>query len=465
MKKIAFMVIGFLSTPSLFASTDLLAAYQQAAKNNGTYQAAVATYKAAGYNVPIARAALLPSAVIGANIGANQQNPAAPGTPANFNSSGYSLTLTQPLLNIGAWYAYSEVEATYKQAAATFAAAQQNLIMTTATAYFGVLEAQEQLKYAQANEDSLAEQLRQVEAQYKVGLKAQTDVQATRASYESAVASTIAAQNSLNNAMENLTAVTGQNDGDLTPLKQDFPLVKPDPQNAETWVNYGLKNNVNLQFQQFQAEITHTQIKTDFTNYFIPTINAVGYYSNFNNPISTSQTGAVAGTYTNGSVATTTGELALNYNVFNGFGNQATVKQDKYTYQAAQANVLQTQRVTAANVRQAYLNVISDISQVQALQQAVISGQVSLKAIRSGYLVGVRTIVDVLTEQSNLYNSQQQYTQAIYQYITDSLNLKEQAGSLNPQDIAAVNTWLETMPTAQVVTPNAVAAKSVDVPK
>ena len=95
----------------------------------------------------------------------------------------------------------------------------------------------------------------------------------------------------------------------------------------------------------------------------------------------------------------------------------------------------------------------------------MISGQVSLKAIRSGYLVGVRTIVDVLTEQSNLYNSQQQYTQAIYQYITDSLNLKEQAGSLNPQDIAAVNTWLETMPTAQVVTPNAVAAKSVDVPK
>ena len=465
MKKIAFAVIGILVTPSLFASTDLLAAYQQAAKNNGTYQAAVATYKAAGYDIPIARAALLPSAVISADTSANKQSPVAPGTPSSYNSNGYSLTLTQPLLNIAAWYAYSEMEATYKQAAATFAAAEQNLIMTTASAYFGVLEAQDQLKYAQANQDSLSEQLRQVEAQYKVGLKAQTDVEATRASYESGVASTIAAQNSLNNAIQNLTAITGQDDGALTPLKQDFPLVKPDPQNAEMWVNYGLKSNVNLQFQQFQAEIAHAQIKVDFTNDFIPTINAVGSYSNFNNPPTTSSNGAEIGSTSNGRVKTTTGELALNYNFFNGFGNQATVKQDNYTYQAAQANVLQTERTTEANVRQAYLNVISDISQVQALQQAVISGQVSLKAIRSGYLVGVRTIVDVLTEQSNLYNSQQQYAQAIYQYITDSLNLKEQAGSLSPQDVAAINTWLETMPVQVAPQATKVAAKSVDVPK
>ncbi len=460
MKKIAVMVISLLGTSSLFASTDLLTAYQQAAQNNGTYQAAVATYKAADYDIPIVRAALLPSVVVGADTALNKQSP---GSPSKFNSNGYSLTLTQPLLNIAAWYAYSEAEATYKQAAATFAAAQQNLIMTTATAYFGVLEAQDQLRYAQANQDSLSEQLRQVEAQYKVGQKAQTDVEATRASYESGVASTIAAQNSLSNAIQNLTAITGKDDGALTPLKQDFPLLAPSPQNAETWVNYGLKSNVNLQYQQFQAEITREQIKVDFTNDFIPTIDAIGTYSNFNNPIATTSNGAEVATPSTGRVKTATGELSLNYNVFNGFGNQATVKQDTYTYQAAQANVEQTQRTTEANVRQAYLNVISDISQVQALQQAVISGQVSLKAIRAGYLAGVRTIVDVLTEQSNLYSSQQQYAQAIYQYITDSLNLKEQAGSLNSQDVAAINTWLDTMPIQ--VTPPALAAKSVDAPK
>lgn len=453
MKKIMSVIVGLVITPSLFANTDVLTIYQQAAQNNGTYQAAVATYQAASYGIPIARAALLPSLTLAADTEAIKQSP---GEPASFNSNGFTLTLTQPLLAIGSWYAYSEAEATYKQAAATFAAAQQNLIMTVATAYFGVLEAQDQLKYAQANQESLSEQLRQVDSQYKVGLKAMTDVQATRASYESAVASTVAAQNSLNNAIQNLVAVTGQSEGVLAPLKQNFPLIKPEPQNADAWVNYGLKNNVNLQFEQFQADINRLQIKVDFTNDFLPTIDLVGSYNNVNNPFNSSVNSQAQNVSdTNSRVITKTGEVALNYNIFNGFGNQATVKQDKYNYQAATANVTQTQRTTAANVKQAYLNVLSDISQVEALQQAVISGEVSLKAIRAGYLVGIRTIVDVLTEQSNLFNSQQQYAQAIYNYVTDSLNLKEQAGSLNPQDIAAINTWLQTNTPAIVPAPAA----------
>jgi outer membrane protein len=443
MRKLTSGILSALLIPGVFANTDLLTIYQQAAQNNGTYQAAVATYNAAGYGVPIARAALLPSATLAANTTANKQSP---GSPASFNTNGYTLTLTQPLLAIGSWYSYTQSEATYKQAAATFAAAQQNLIMTTASAYFGVLEAQDQLQYAQANQNSLAEQLRQVQAQYKVGLKAMTDVQSTRASYESAVASTIAAQATLNNSIQTLVAVTGQNEGPLAPLKQDFPLVKPNPKNSEDWVNYGLKNNVNLQFEQFQADINRLQIKTDFTNDFLPTINAVGTYSNNKNPGTINNPNNPNNTSLNTSTRVTakSAALSLNYNIFNGFGNQATVKQDKFNYQAAQANVVQTQRTTASNIRQAYLNVLSDISQVQALQQAVISGEVSLKAIRAGYLVGIRTIVDVLTAQSNLFNSQQQYAQAIYNYINDSLNLKEQAGSLNPQDIAAVNTWLQS---------------------
>jgi len=72
----------------------------------------------------------------------------------------------------------------------------------------------------------------------------------------------------------------------------------------------------------------------------------------------------------------------------------------------------------------------------------VISGESSLNATRQAYLVGARTIVDVLTQQSNLFSSQQQYAQAVYNYITDSLSLKQNAGTLSPQDIEAINKWL-----------------------
>ncbi len=427
----------FMSTTRLYA-TDFLSTYQEAVQSNGTYLAAQESYKAAGYGVPIARAALLPTLQLTANTAANRQSPAISEVTANtqavnYNTNQYQLQLTQPLLNISSWYSYSQAEATYKAAAVTYAQAEQTLIVSTASAYFGVLEAEDQLKYAQANQESLQEQLTQTEAQYKVGLKALTDVESTQASYESAVAQTIADQNALSNAYENLAVITGKPEKDLSPLKQNFPLLNPEPANIDDWVNFGLKNNLNLQAAMLESEISKLGIRINQAGY-APTLSAQGTYlsthSNENIPVPSQRS------------TTKSGALNVAWTPFSGGSTYFSVKQSQYTYQENLANQEQTLRTTDTGVRQAYLNVLSDISQIQAFQQAVISGQVSLRAMKAGYLVGTRTIVDVLTEQTNLFNSEQQYTQAIYNYINDSLSLKEQAGLLAPTDVTAINGWL-----------------------
>lgn len=442
MKKISIIVLSLCVT-NLFAD-DLTTIYNEAAQNNATYLAAEQTYKAAGYGVPIAAAtAFLPSLVLTANTTGNRQSPA---TPNNYNSNAYALTLTQPLLNIDGWYTYSQAEATYKQAAATYAEALQTLITSTASDYFGVLEAQDQLKYAQANQASLKEQLTQTEAQYKVGLKALTDVQSTQAQYESAVAQTVADQNSLNDAQANLAALIGKPAPSLAPLKQDFPLLKPSPASTDDWVNYGLQNNLALQFAEFQSEINKLGITIAATTGYLPTLNGVGTYT------SSKSNNSVPGPNTR--TKTGSAALSLSWNLFNGGSTYATVKQDQYTYQAGVQSEEQTRRTTVSGVDQAYLNVLSDISQIQANQQAVISNQASLKAMKAGYLVGTRTIVDVLTQQSNLFQSEQQYASSIYQYINDSLNLKLQAGLLAPKDIIAINAWLVPEKQAETTTAN-----------
>lgn len=429
--------LSVLMMSSLHA-TDFLTTYQEAVQNNGTYLAAKASYEAAGYGVPIARAALLPTLQLTANTMSNRQSPATSEITGNtqaasYNTNQYQLQLTQPLINISSWYTYGQAEATYKAAAVTYAQAEQTLIMSAASAYFGVLEAEDQLKYAEANQESLQEQLTQTEAQYKVGLKALTDVESTQASYESAVAQTIADQNALSNAYENLAVITGKPEKDLSPLKQNFPLLNPEPANIDDWVNFGLKNNLNLQAAILASEVSKLGIRINQAGY-TPSLNAQGSYlnthSNENIPVPSQRS--------------TTQSAALNvaWNVFTGGSTYFSVKQSQYTYQENLANQAQTLRTTDTGIRQAYLNVLSDISQIQALQQAVISGQVSLRAMKAGYLVGTRTIVDVLTQQTNLFNSEQQYTQAIYNYINDSLSLKEQAGLLAPADVAAINGWL-----------------------
>ncbi|MDF2940047.1 MAG: type secretion protein TolC [Gammaproteobacteria bacterium] len=423
--------LGFASTS--YALTDLVDIYQQAAAHNATYQSALATYQAAKYGVPISRASLLPSVTLAANTTDNHVDPNA---VTNYNTHGYTLTLTQPIFNFGAWKAYTQAEYTLKQAAVTYAQAQQTLIMNVASAYFNVLEAQDQLRYAQKNEDSLKQQMNQTEQQYKVGLKALTDVESTRASYESAIASTVAAQNGLNNAIEALTVVTGQPEGDLAPLETNFPLIKPQPANSNTWVQFGLQHNLNLQSAQLQAEIQKLGIDiakagTSSTPGYLPIVTGTGSYGS-----------AKDNSNTNGNVTTATAEASVTWNLFNSGETYATVKQADYNYQASTATLEETRRSTISDVRQSYLNILSDISQVQALNQAVISGESSLNATRQAYLVGTRTIVDVLTQQSNLFQSQQQYATAVYTYINDSLSLKQNAGTLSQNDIVAINQWL-----------------------
>lgn len=414
-------------------ATDLMDIYQQAAAHNATYQSALATYEAAKYGVPIARSALLPAAALAANTTGNHEDP---NDPTNYNTHGYTLTLTQPIFNWASWKAYTQADYTLKLAAITFAQAQQTLIMSVATSYFGVLEAQDQLRYAEKNEASLKEQMNQTEEQYKVGLKALTDVESTRASYESAIASTVSAQNGLQNAIESLMVVTGQPESDLAPLKTDFPLIKPQPDNSDTWVQFGLEHNLALESADLTAQIQKYNIDiakagTAATPGYYPIVTGTGTYGT-----------AKDNSNTNGNVTTSTASLGVTWNLFNSGETYATVKQAGYNYQADAETLEATRRSTISDVRQSYLNILSDISQVQALNQAVVSSESSLNATRQAYLVGSRTIVDVLTEQSNLFSFQQQYAEAVYNYITDSLSLKQNAGTLSPQDIAAINEWL-----------------------
>ena len=93
-------------------------------------------------------------------------------------------------------------------------------------------------------------------------------------------------------------------------------------------------------------------------------------------------------------------------------------------------------------MRQAYSTILSDISQIKAYKQSVVSGEAAFSANKAAYNAGTKTIVDVLTQQSDLFKSQQNYANATFTYITDTLKLKQNAGDLNINDIRNINTWL-----------------------
>jgi len=423
----AYGYLGFGFSFALFAfgmsafAENLASVYQEAAQNNATYQAAGMTYEAAKELVPIARGNLLPNiSLSGTSFSRNLQS--------DVDTSSFGLTATQQVFNYADWKTYTQSQFQLKEDALIYQQALQTLINTTATDYFNVLEAQEQLKYAMANVRSNKENLDQAEQQYKVGLKAITDVESAKATYESAVATQINDANQVQDALQTLSALTGQPEKELDQLKDDFPKLKPSGA-ADAWVKTAMKHNLNILLAQEQVEIDQAGVDIQKANFY-PSLNAQGTYAYSHS----------SGTGTE----TTTVSANANWTIFSGFSTVHSVKQAQLTTSSDQDMLLQTQRNTHSQIMSDYLTVISDISQIEAYQQAIISGEASVKAAKAQYQVGTTTIYDLLQEQTHLFSSEQQYASALYQYIKDCLQLKTDAGLLSPQDISAINHWLET---------------------
>ena len=86
---------------------------------------------------------------------------------------------------------------------------------------------------------------------------------------------------------------------------------------------------------------------------------------------------------------------------------------------------------------------VAEIPSDKALQQAVISNETLQDAAEAGFEVGTRTIVDVLDAQRELLRARRDYARSRYDYLLDSLRLKQSAGILSEEDLVMINALLQ----------------------
>ncbi|MCZ6893450.1 MAG: TolC family protein, partial [Gammaproteobacteria bacterium] len=128
--------------------------------------------------------------------------------------------------------------------------------------------------------------------------------------------------------------------------------------------------------------------------------------------------------------------------LFEGGITVSRTRQAEYDHRAALERLVQTRRAVYRQTRDAYLGVISEISLVKALRQAVVSSETALESTSAGFEVGTRTAVDVVAAERGLSQARRDYARSRYDYILETLRLKQAAGSLQPEDIAIANSWL-----------------------
>ena len=75
----------------------------------------------------------------------------------------------------------------------------------------------------------------------------------------------------------------------------------------------------------------------------------------------------------------------------------------------------------------------------KALGQAVRSAQVSYDSNKLGLEVGVRTNLDVLNQQQQLFQTRFNLAQAYYNFLINALRLKQSVGALTDEDVERIN--------------------------
>ena len=218
----------------------------------------------------------------------------------------------------------------------------------------------------------------------------------------------------------------------LATLSDKLPLISPEPADIERWTDTALKQNFKLASAQAATRIALQEIEVQRAGH-LPTVDVVGSHG-------TNDLGG--GRF--GDTETTDSAIGMQMNlpIYEGGFVQSSTREAVHRHEAAIDQEEQQRRSVIRTCRDAYRGVISGISRVQALQQAVVSQQTALEATQAGFEVGTRTAVDVVTQERQLFGAKRDYAKARYDYILNTLRLRQAAGTLTPADLDTINQWL-----------------------
>ena len=440
MKKLLPILIGLSLTgfSAMSQAENLLQVYQQARISNPDLRKSAADRDAAFEKINEARSPLLPQLGLGADY--TYTSGFRDYKDQNSNVTSGSLQLTQVLFDMSKWRALTLQEKAAGIQDVTYQTDQQTLILNTATAYFKVLAAIDTLSYTEAQKQAIYRQLDQTTQRFNVGLVAITDVQNARSQYDAVLANEVTARNDLDNAVEELRQVTGNYYPELASLNVDgFKTSKPQAVNA--LLKEAENRNLSLLQARLNQDLAREQIRQAQDGH-LPTLSLSASSGISNTSYSGSKTHNNPQQYQDNDAGQN--QIGLNFSLplYQGGAVTSQVKQAQYNFVGASEQLESAHRSVVQTVRSSFNNVNASISSINAYKQAVVSAQSSLDAMEAGYSVGTRTIVDVLDATTTLYNAKQQLSNARYNYLINELNIKSALGTLNEQDLVALNNTL-----------------------
>jgi outer membrane protein len=446
-KTIIALLLATLPLPALADGTpqNLMAIYQQAQSGDPAWASARSARLAAQEKLVQGKALTLPTATFNANASHSNTNleyrgrssspfSSAGGGNESFENYGYSLNVSHPLYRRQNSIQYEQSRTQVAQAEEQLNTAQQELMLRVTQSYFDVLIAQDKIDLINAQKAAISQQLEQAKANFEVGTATITDVHEAQARYDLTLAQEIAAINDMEARKRAIQSLTGQLPDRLAAAGPALQVAIPEPRDMEKWVEIAEQNNLGLKIQLQALDLAAKEVDRTKAGH-LPTLDAVGSYTDSRANGGTNGFGSDLKNFTLG--------LQFSVPLYQGGAITSKEREAVANKQKAMDDVETARRQAGLQARQAYLNVSSLVAQVKAYEQALVSSQSQLDSTSLGYEVGVRTSVDVLNAQQQLFSAKRDLLQARYNYLVSVIQLKAAAGVLSENDLNDVNRMLE----------------------
>jgi protease secretion system outer membrane protein len=408
-------------------------AYDLAISYDSGYLAAEADTMISREEVSKAASAFLPNVKVSTSRGRNQTDHTTlymEEPTVWYNTLSQSVSVRQSLLNLSGIANWKQAKAIRAKSESLLRSEHSLLMVRTAELYCNLLFSGENLAFANGQVDATKGQLEQAKKRYANGYGTITEVSESQASYDLAVADQADATAGLEHSRREIERITGIYPEKLCRLvPEQLALQHPQPQDVDAWVAFSREHSGKIGAARQEVEIARKEIdKSSASRYPQIDLWAGRSYSVSENNYT------IGSTYDTWSVS-----VQLSLQIYSGGYTSASVRQAKARRIKANEEMNRQERDSVSDVRKYYQAQINSITQVRAFEQALKSGEIALEGTRKGFMAGFRTNAEVLDAMKKLLDIRRNLAKARYQYILNSLMLRDAAGVLTEGDLDEVN--------------------------
>lgn len=366
----------------------------------------------------IAKSGWRPSVDLSASFGTfESESPVTGPDSISFESSRAELSVTQNLYNgFDTKHQVSQTDARVNSALFEIYDTADNIALEATQSYLEVLKQQRLYELAIKNVESHEDILEQIRIRSLSGVGRRSQLEQTEGRVASAHASLIAQQNNLQDAATQFHQVAGRYVDPATLVEPELPKhpgLSIEDLTAQALASHPALQVANFNIQAAQADYRRSRSK--------------------NQPIIDLRLAKEIGEDINGLDGSTDDlslVLNLNYNLYRGGADRATRKQKISVIHELEQFAARTRRQVINTLRLSWAADQSLSKQLAFLQEHVVKSEATLSSYREEFFIGQRDLINVLDAENELNSSQNNYTEAYFNYLAARFRMYEGVGSL-----------------------------------